>query len=236
MTTTALAPLNDIAAQLGFPLEAVGELLRVPGVQSILMVHGEKDREVAGRRKHIDALQAAIDANFREIQNQDWAARAWASLTGHNKRLNKDSEAKAHEIQQTSVLMTLAMVERNDASNRLIAMLLVQTLARQVSVVREQNDVREEMTEVARAVTGNDAAFRALRADHVALRAEHETLRADHETLRADHEALRANVQHLRENAAGGSPKTTSAKPKSPRSTGGGASTTKVPRRTGGSR
>ena len=222
MTTTALAPLNDIAAQLGFPLEAVGELLRVPGVQSIFMVHAEKDREVAGRRKHIDALQAAIDANVREIQNQGLLVRAWASVTGHNKRLNKDSEAKAHEIQQTSVLMTRAMVERNDASNRLIAMLLVQALARQVSVVREQNDVREEMTEVARAVTGNDAAFRALRSDH--------------EALRSDHEALRANVQHLRENAAGGSPKTTGAKPKSPRSTGGGASTTKVPKRTGRSR
>lgn len=222
MTTTALAPLNDVAAQLGLPLEAVGELLRVPGVQPILMVHGEKDREVADRRKHIDALQAAIDANICEIQNQGPLARAWASVTGRNKRLNKDSEAKAHEIQQTSVLMTRAMVERNDASNRLIAMLLVQALARQVSVVREQNDVREEMTEVARAATGNDAAFRALRADH--------------EALRADHEALRANVQHLRENAAGGSRKTTGAKPKSRGSTGGGASTTKVPKRAGGFR
>lgn len=228
MTTTALAPMNDIAAQIGFPLEAVGELLRVPGVQPILMLHGEKDREVAGRRKHMDALQAAIDANVRELQNQGLFARAWASVTGHNKRLKNNSEAKAREIQQTSVLMTRAMVERNDASNRLIAMLLVQALARQVSVVKEQNDVREEMTAVARAATGNDAAFRALRADHKALR-------ADHEALRADHEALRANVQHLRKNATRGA-KTTGPKPKSPRSIGGGASTTKVPKRTGGSR
>jgi hypothetical protein len=200
MTTTALAPLSDIAAQLGVPLEAVGELLSVPGVQQILMVHGEKDREVAARRKRIDALQAAIDANLRELQSQSLLARAWASVTGHNKRLNKDCEAKAHEIQQTSLLMTRAMVERNDASNSLITMLLMETRARQVSVVREQNDVRQEMTDVARAATANDAALRALRADH-------ETLRADHEALREHHEALRANVQHVHDCAPGRSPK-----------------------------
>jgi hypothetical protein len=230
MMTTALAPLNDIAAQLGFPLEAVGELLRMPGIQSILVVHGEKGREVADRRTQIDALEATIAANVREIQNQGLFAKAWASVSGHNKRLNKDSEVKTHEIHQASVLLTLAMVERNDASNQLIARLLAQTLARQVSVVREQNDVREDMTEVARAATANDTALRALRADH-------EALRADHEALRADHEALRINVQHVRENAAGGSPKkTTGAKPKSPRPTGGGASKSKVPKRTRGSR
>lgn len=223
MISAALAPLNDIDAQLGFPIEALRELLHLPSVQPILLVHGEKDREIADRRKHLDVLQAGIDANVREIQSQGPFDRLVASLNGHNKRLNKDSEAKAHEIHQTSALMTQAMVERNDASNRLIAMLAGQVLARQVSVAREQNDVREEMIEVARAATANDAALRALRADH--------------EALRADHEALRINVQHVRENGAGGSPKkTTGAKPKSPRSTGGGASKSKVPKRTRGPR